>query len=130
MTVNDTRQEQLPPLVTDRSPELGRAPQPVPYYGLVSRSVTLDLAGAAGDAVPGDGDRCLLAIAIRKALPGWEAHVEGEYPSITRLRDGSQFPLGLAPELVAAIGRFDRGEAPDFGDVGEVTVSFNGSVDL
>jgi hypothetical protein len=117
------QETQLPPLVTDRSPELSRAPGPPERNpGLLPNVFTLDLAGAAGEAVRGDGEKCLLAVAIRNAVPDWEAHIAGEHPYLIRLSDSRRFPLHLTPDVIAAIGRFDRGEDPGFGP--RTTISF------
>ncbi len=115
-----TMTQQLKEPVVDRSPELSRGPQ-FDYHSEGTRTL-LDTADAAAEAVRGDGEKCLLAVLIRKVLPGCTPHVEGEHPYIT-MPDGKSVPLVLAPEVVTAIGEFDRGEGPGFAALPVITIT-------
>ena len=113
MDTLDTETEVMPPVVVDRSPELGRGT----HVALASA------AGCAGrlqqegrvteediaEGRRGDGATCAFARAVMRLDPAVEAiNLSGENPTVTRL--GVTRPVGVSREFVEWIGKFDRGE--------------------
>lgn len=109
----------MPPMVVDRSTELRRNTRTLTNEGTVYEAVLPD----ADECARGDGGNCVLAEAIKKAIPGAEPHIEGENPHI--MLRGHRIPLGISSDLIDDIGRFDRGEPGAFSACPEIIIRVN-----
>lgn len=108
-------------IIVDRSPELLRGanasvmPEGSPRFPQAAE----DLMEVS---VRGNGKACVLAQAVRRLFPGTEPHIEGEYPYLI-LADGRKRKIVLSPDLVAEIGKYDRGEPDAFANLDIIVVT-------